>query len=80
MRAADRADAERSWKRLRLTPSDDGMGERSKDGATSRAEEVVTQFSAASAGETLESRSRSRAGGTVEGLDLTGTFGVIASD
>ncbi|EPT04366.1 hypothetical protein FOMPIDRAFT_1046235 [Fomitopsis schrenkii] len=78
-RAGDHADAERrSWKTLRLTPSDEG--ERSKDEATSKIEEVVTQFSVVSAGETFDSRSRSRAGGTVDGLDLTGTFGVIAPD
>ena len=77
-RPGDHADAERSWRRLRLTPSDDG--ERSKDEATSKVEEVVSQVSAVSAGETFESRSRSRAGGTVEGLDPTGTFGVIALD
>lgn len=68
-----------SWKRLRTTPSDEL--ERSKDEATSKGEEVVTQFSAVSAGETSEYRSRSRAaGGTVEGLDLTGTFGIISPD
>lgn len=74
------ADGERSASRrgLRLTPSDDG--ERSKDEAASRVEEVATQFSVISVGETFESRSRSRAGGTVEGLDLTGTFGVICPD
>ena len=67
-------------KGVRLTPSDEGQ---SKGEVTSQlGGEAVTQLSAISSGESRESRATpsgaAAAGAAWEGLDQTGTFGVVA--
>ncbi|KZT65604.1 hypothetical protein DAEQUDRAFT_731300 [Daedalea quercina L-15889] len=60
-----------------LTSSDEGE---TKGEVTSWTDEVVTQLTAISSGESADSRTTSAVGITEEGLDLTGTFGVLTSD